>query len=67
MIYNTEIDPSETGIYACKVDHKFIPNLTSDEFLMWFEGRWGYVGSDQFYRGEVYGWIGPLPRMRIGK
>jgi len=31
------------------------------QLLLWHEGVWSYSGSDQNYRGEVLGWIGPLP------
>ena len=61
ITYNTESDPSETGEYACRVplEGSF---LLKDVFLLWFDNRWSYTGSDQRYRGEVIGWIGPLQR-----
>jgi hypothetical protein len=34
--------------------------MLEDKFLMWFEGLWGFLGSDQNYRGKAVGWIGPL-------
>jgi hypothetical protein len=57
-------DPEETGVYAVRVDHPKIVNLVVDAFLMWYEGHWYYLGSDQQHRGEVHGWVGPLPRIR---
>ena len=60
--YNTEYDPTENGVYACRIPSTRLPGLWDDEFLMWYNGRWGYCGSDQRYRGEVTGWIGPLQR-----
>jgi hypothetical protein len=60
--YNTG-DPIEKGVYACRVDGK-MPPFHEDKFLMWFDGDWGYLGSDQSYRGVVHGWIGPLSRTR---
>lgn len=60
--YNTEHDPAHTGVYACRVDDPDGSGLLVDKFLMWFEGRWGYLGSDQRFRGTVFGWVGPLAR-----
>lgn len=62
--YNTTEDPEQTatGVYACRVPLNDIPGLYKDEFLMWYGARWSYLGSDQNYRGEVTGWIGPLQR-----
>ena len=56
--------PQDTGVYACRVDDPHGRGLVVDIFLMWFNGRWCYLNSDQFFRGEVHGWIGPLPRLR---
>ena len=61
ILYNGG-DPVETGVYACRVPSDRMPGLHDDKFLMWFEGRWSYPGSDQNYRGDVDGWIGPLQR-----
>jgi len=57
-------DPTETGVYAVRVDHPKVDTLTVDAFLLWHEGKWFYLNSDQQHRGEVHGWIGPLPRIR---
>jgi hypothetical protein len=59
--------PPKTGIYACRVPFDAMERpensrLMRDEFLLWYDGRWSYTGSDQIYRGTVLGWIGPLPR-----
>jgi hypothetical protein len=59
--YNAE-DPVLTGVYACRVPSDRLPGLHEDKFLMWMDGRWSYPGSDQNYRGDVDGWIGPLQR-----
>lgn len=56
--------PQDTGVYACRVDDPRGSGLVVDIFLMWFGGRWCYLNSDAFFRGEVHGWIGPLPRLR---
>lgn len=65
MKYNTGT-PTKTGVYACVVDDSRDPNglLTTDKFLIYYNG-WSYPGSDQKFRGTVYGWIGPLPRKPI--
>lgn len=60
--YTTGQDPAEQGVYACRVPMDRTPAMYTDVFLMWFEGRWSHLGSDQRYRGEVAGWIGPLQR-----
>ena len=55
--------PTEQGVYACRVEN---PDagfpLLHDRFLIWINGRWSYLGSDQYYRGKVLGWVGPLQR-----
>ena len=56
--------PQDTGVYACRVDDPHGRGLVVDIFLMWFNGRWSYLSSDQNFRGEVHGWIGPLPRLK---
>lgn len=53
--------PTETGVYACRVDDD-APGLLKDQFLLWLDGRWCYLSSDQFFRGTVHAWIGPLAR-----
>lgn len=60
--YNTEADPTEVGVYACRVPMVPTLDLLEDKFLLWYEGKWWYSLSDQRYRGEVSGWIGPLAR-----
>jgi hypothetical protein len=64
--YNTENDPDERGIYACRVPADNLPGFHTDKFLMWFKDEWSHIGSDQKYRGEVTGWIGPLQRRMNG-
>lgn len=56
--------PEATGVYACRVDDPHGRGLVVDIFLMWFNGRWYYLSSDSEHRGEVHGWIGPLPRLK---
>lgn len=56
-------NPSEAGVYAVRVEGMY-GNLLRDSFLTWNDGRWCQPGSDQYHRGRVYGWIGPLERTR---
>lgn len=63
ILYETERDPEAVGVYACRIpDSDTGGLLMTDIFLMWYAGKCGYLGSDQRYRGEVLGWIGPLQR-----
>lgn len=61
VTYNTG-KPTERGVYAVRVPHDTIPDMLMDKFLIWFDGKWGYLGSDMNYRGKVLGWLGPLQR-----
>lgn len=64
-VYRTG-SPKKVGVYACRAPLDNIHDsatLYEDHFLMWFEGEWYYLDSDQKFRGEVYGWVGPLPRV----
>lgn len=54
--------PTETGVYACRVPLDYAPGLHEDIFLIWIDGRWGYLKSDQPYRGPVPYFVGPLRR-----
>jgi hypothetical protein len=62
VTYNTEGDPVESGVYACRIPDSICDGLLLDRFLLWYDGGWQYCGSDQRYRGLVKGWIGPLQR-----
>lgn len=64
--YETEQDPSEAGVYACRVPMDAVPGFYEDKFLCWDALGWSYPASDQRYRGEVVGWIGPLQRRMSG-
>lgn len=63
--YNIGYDPDERGVYACRVPSERLEGFHEDKFLMWFSEEWVYPGSDQKYRGEVTGWIGPLQRKMV--
>jgi hypothetical protein len=65
--YSGDTEPTIDGIYACRVDHPDMPGFHTDRFLQLHKGRWGYPGSDQRFRGEIHGWVGPIPRTRTAK
>jgi hypothetical protein len=54
--------PVYTGVYACRLCELDNPAFLEDAFLMWHDGEWSYLRSDQRCRREVLGWIGPLQR-----
>ena len=60
-----EGNPPVNGIYVAYVDDPHIELWAARELLQWHDGRWSYRMSTQFYRGHVYGWIGPLPAMSL--
>lgn len=62
MIEYQKGTPTEMGVYAVRVYDEEIDWIVRDAFLLWYEGSWEYLGSDQRYRGEVLGWLGPLAR-----
>ena len=64
--YNMVDDPTEVGVYACRIPMTECPELLEDKFLMWYDNKWCYLRSDAIYRGAVLGWIGPLQRRMTG-
>lgn len=61
VTYNTGT-PTKVGVYACRIEDPQFPDLKKDAFLFWSEASWWYPGSDQRFRGKLYGWVGPLQR-----
>lgn len=59
--YSIEQDPTENGVYACRVVVGSSP-FFEDIFLLRMDGQWWHLGSDCKYRRDVAGWIGPLQR-----
>ena len=58
--------PSQNGMYIAYVEPAMELSIWPDKmFLSWYEGQWYHRGSDQKYRGEVFGHIGPVPSMRM--
>ena len=57
-------DPTIKGLYVAYVDGEF-PVSANRILLFWDGSRWSYQLSDQFYRGKVYGHVGPLPFLRF--
>ena len=62
LVRYSRVPPTVTGVYACRVPMIEAPSLSEDLFLMWYEGDWYYLRSDQRCRREVLGWVGPLER-----
>jgi len=62
ITYEIDEEPAVNGVYACRVASGIADGMLEDKFLMYYNGRWTYTGSDQGYRGLVPGWIGPLQR-----
>lgn len=52
---------TKTGVYACRVPAEF-QGFLKDVFLLWMDDYWSYLCSDQRYRGEILGFVGPLAR-----
>jgi hypothetical protein len=38
---------------------------TKKKILLWLRGEWSYLENGSWYRGEIYGWIGPLPYLDL--
>jgi hypothetical protein len=57
-------NPTERGLYVCWIDGDF-PVQANRVLLLWENDRWEYQLSDQRFRGPVYQWLGPLPRLEI--
>lgn len=65
---NLEIEtgnPPRNGMYVAYVNSEYINTYAEKIFLLNIDGKWGYPGSDQLYRGIVHGWIGPLPGLKL--
>lgn len=60
-----EGNPTEPGMYVAYVDPDIPIPFAQKMFLMWIDGKWGYCCSSEYYRGNVYGWVGPLPAMKL--
>lgn len=51
--------PEKFGMYVVYVF--LIKSIIERKLLMFCNDVWFYPSSDQKYRGEILGWIGPLP------
>ncbi len=58
-------NPRNIGLYVAYVDPELDIPYAKKTLLLWIDGKWGYPGSDQNYRGTVHGWIGPLPAFQL--
>lgn len=59
-----EDSPTIAGIYVAYVNGS-LPMVANRVLLFWDGSKWLYPLSDQKYRDHVYGWVGPLPVMRL--
>lgn len=66
--YNVGV-PWTPGVYACRVVNVTGETMSNGEkivchdlFLLFHENDFYYLGGGRF-RGEIIGWIGPLPRV----
>ena len=58
-------DPVVPGQYVVYCHNQLLPNYPERKILMWFDGQWTYPMSDQRYRAPIYGWIGPIPILKL--
>lgn len=67
MIEIKEGRPPRNGLYVVYVNDTVDKRAMAAQrrFLMWFDGEWNYCMSDQRFRGHVYGWVGPIPIMKL--
>lgn len=65
MMMIEEGTPPKNGMYVAYVEEMGI-RFCQKMLLMWIDGKWCYLSSDQKYRGHAYGWIGPLSKLEIG-
>lgn len=61
-----ETPPITPGLYLIYTDPDLDVPFAKRTLMMWTaEKRWGYLSSDQYFRGHVYGWFGPIPAMKL--
>jgi hypothetical protein len=67
MITICEGEPTTPGVYVIYTDHAFTTKYAGRNLLQWDESdnKWYYPLSSQSFRGNVYGWIGPLPALEL--
>ncbi len=61
--YEEVAQPTEVGLYACRAQDVHGRRIALDMFLARLENKWWVPWSEEEFKGEVYGWIGPLPRL----
>lgn len=57
--------PLLNGNYVAYIDDDFTPHIAKRIFLLWYDNYWSYPTSDQKFRGHIYGWIGPIPNLKL--
>ncbi len=58
-------NPTEQGMYIAYTEHRHSQVLIERVLLMYVGYSWSYPSSDQLFRGKIYGWIGPLPILKL--
>lgn len=56
--------PSDSGLYVVYTDPEVKIPWAKRLLLMWYDGVWSYPGSDQKFRGNVYGCL-RVPAMEL--
>lgn len=67
-LQDADLNPEATGMYVAYIESGGINIPFAERKIMYYDAdirKWGYPGSSVNYRGTVYGWIGPLPAMRV--
>lgn len=62
--YSGDTEPTTDGIYAVRTPNYDLPGYDKDIFVQLLNGRWTHIGSDQRFRGDIFGWAGPIPRTK---
>jgi hypothetical protein len=58
--------PPTSGLYVAYIRDAPVPY--ANKIILFYEkewDRWSYPMADARYRGHIYGWIGPLPALKI--
>lgn len=58
--------PPRNGLYVVYTDELGArEQYAQRRFLRWADREWLYCLSDKPFAGQVYGWVGPIPKMRL--
>ena len=56
--------PERNGLYVAYVNDG-VPTFAAKQLLIWDNGEWWLPPGTIKYRDHVYGWVGPLPAMKL--